>query len=206
VSGQRTAVFLDRDGTLVREVPGALSDPSQIELIPGAAEAVARLNRAGTLVALVTNQSAIARGWLDHERLERVHAALARELAAHGAHLDRIAVCPHHPDEGLPPYRRACGCRKPEPGLLLETAEALGADLARSWVVGDAERDLEAGRRAGARGLLVLTGKGRDEAERLRRSGAKPSCAADLGAAVDAILASAEKSDPRVVVEDSLPD
>jgi D-glycero-D-manno-heptose 1,7-bisphosphate phosphatase len=188
VSAQRTAVFLDRDGTLVREVPGALSDPRQIELIPGAAEAVARLNRSGIPVALVTNQSAIARGWMDHERLERVHAALAQALAAHGARLDAIAICPHHPDEGLPPYRRACGCRKPEPGLVLEAAEALGADLARSWVVGDAERDLEAGRRAGARALLVLTGKGRDEAERLRRSGAEPTCAADLGAAVEAIL------------------
>jgi len=183
-------VFLDRDGTLNHEVAGALSRPEEIELLPGAAAALKALAEAGFVRVLVTNQSAIARGELDPERLARVHAGLARVLARDGAGFELCLWCPHHPSEGLPPYRRACRCRKPEPGLLHLAARRLGLDLGASWIVGDAERDLEAGRRVGARGVLVGTGKGQAERARLERAGRLPQhFAADLTAAAQLILA-----------------
>lgn len=157
----RPAVFLDRDGTLITELD-YLADPDALELVPGAGEALALLGRAGFARVVVTNQSGIARGLFDHATLERVHARLRAALARDGGELELVRVCPHHPELGAPPWRRVCACRKPEPGLILEAARELELDLARSWVVGDAWRDLEAGRRAGVSGrVLVLTGKGR---------------------------------------------
>lgn len=158
--GARPAVFLDRDGTLITAL-GYLADPAELELVPGAGAALARLGAAGFARVLVTNQSGIARGLLDEAALAAVHARLAEALAREGGALELVLSCPHHPEIGVPPYRLACGCRKPEPGLILEAARRLDLDLARSWVVGDAARDLEAGRRAGVPGLvLVRTGKG----------------------------------------------
>jgi D-glycero-D-manno-heptose 1,7-bisphosphate phosphatase len=183
------AVYLDRDGTLNREVPVALERPEQLELLPGAAEAVARLNAAGWRVILLTNQSAIARGLLDPERLARIHDKLRALLAQSGGRLDGILYCPHHPTEGEPPYRRACACRKPEPGLFLRARELWPSAWERSWSVGDAERDLEASERAGVRSILVATGKGAAEFERMRSAGREPEIfAPDLARAVDRIL------------------
>lgn len=185
----RPAVFLDRDGTLNVEREGALGRPADLELLPGAARAVARLNAAGMPVVVVSNQSAIGRGWMDHERLAAVRHELGERLAREGAHVDLWRTCPHHPEAALPPYRRACACRKPRPGMLLDAARALGLDLARSWIVGDAERDLLAGAAVGARGILVRTGKGALERDRLEREGRPPAlCARDLGEAVEWIL------------------
>ncbi len=184
------AVFLDRDGTLIDEL-GYLADPDALRLFPGAADAVAAWNRAGLPVVLVTNQSGVARGLLDEASLARVHARLAGLLGRSGARLDLILHCPHHPTEGEPPFRRACSCRKPEPGMLLEAAERLGIDLGASWLVGDAERDLEAGRRAGVRRLLlVATGKGIAADARLRERGVDDyELVADLAAAAERVLA-----------------
>jgi D-glycero-D-manno-heptose 1,7-bisphosphate phosphatase len=181
------AVFLDRDGTLLDEL-GYLRRPEDVRLLPGAAEGVRLINRAGWLAVVVTNQSGLARGLFDERELRAVHARLAAELVRADARLDAILYCPHHPEEGEPPLRSACDCRKPAPGLLLEAARRLGLDLAASWIVGDSLHDLEAGRRAGlAGGLLVLTGKGRQELARAP-AGARPPTAEDLPAAARAIL------------------
>lgn len=195
-SAARPAVFLDRDGTLDTELE-FLVDPAEVRLYPGAARAVRAFNERGIPVVVVTNQSAIARGLLDEAGLARVHARLAERLAEEGAHVDLVLACPHHPTEGVPPWRRVCGCRKPAPGLLVEAARRLGLDLSASWMVGDAARDLEAGRRAGARSLLVLTGKGRDELARLEAQGRPPRWVApDLLRAAERILAFAAASQP----------
>lgn len=182
------AVFLDRDGTLVDEL-GFLARPEDLRLLPGAAEGVRLLNRAGWRAVVVTNQSGIARGLFGERELAAVHARLEAELARAGARLDGIFHCPHHPAEGTPPLRQVCTCRKPEPGLLLTAARELELDLGASWMVGDSLRDLEAGARAGLAGaILVLTGKGAAELARHARP-QTVSTAPDLPSAVRAILA-----------------
>ena len=185
----RAAVFFDRDGTLTREIDWVTS-ADDLELLDGAADAVARVNRAGFAAIVVTNQSAVARGMLSEPELERVHDELRRRLLHAGARLDGVYACPHHPTEGEPPYRRECECRKPKSGLIRRAARELALDLSRSWVVGDAERDLHCGFALGVPGILVSTGKGRSESERLRALGRAPEhIVADVGAAVDRILA-----------------
>ena len=186
----RRAVFLDRDGTLHRELASALREPGELEILPGALEGAARLAAAGFALVLVTNQSAIARGTASLDEVEAVNRALAERLAAAGAPLAGVYLCPHHPDEGEPPYRRACACRKPAPGLIQRAAREIDLDLARSWVIGDAERDLQAGAALGVRGVLVLTGKGPRERARLEREG-RPCehVARDLREAADLVLA-----------------
>jgi D-glycero-D-manno-heptose 1,7-bisphosphate phosphatase len=186
MSGAARAVFLDRDGTLVDEL-GFLARAEDLRLLPGAAEGVAAFNRAGWKTIVVTNQSGIARGLFDERALAAVHARLGAELARAGARLDAILHCPHHPD--FPAPGGTCSCRKPAPGLFFEAAQRFGLELGTSWTVGDSLRDLEAGRRAGlAGGLLVLTGKGRDELAALI-PGANVETALDLPAAARAILA-----------------
>lgn len=185
---RRPAVFLDRDGTVLDEL-GYLADPDRVRLYPGAGAAIRRLNEAGLVVVVVTNQSGIARGLLDEDLLGRIHARLDEELLAAGARVDAYYHCPHHPDVGEPPWRMDCDCRKPLPGMFLAAARDLGLDPPRSFAVGDAARDLEAARRAGVRHrILVLTGKG--EATRAALSaGDDVHVAADLGAAVELVLA-----------------
>jgi len=185
----RPALFIDRDGCLIVE-KDYLSSPDQLELVPRAAQALATLNRAGVPAVLVTNQSAVARGLLTEAGLEQIHARLKAMLAAEGAHLDLVLACPHHPSEGVPPYRRECDCRKPAPGMLIEAAQRLGLDLAASWVVGDSARDLEAGRRVGARPILVSTGKGLATQERLLAAGEDEHLfVPSLAEAIDFVLA-----------------
>lgn len=189
MGAQRAAVFLDRDGTLNEEVD-FLTDPDELVLVPGAGAAVRALNDAGLAAVVVTNQSGIARGLLDEAGLARIHARLAELLAAQGARIDAWYFCPHHPDEGAPPYRGPCECRKPAPGMLVRAARELGLDLRRSWVVGDSLRDLEAGAALGVPGVLVATGKGeRERAKLAGRPGPPPHLAADLAAAVRLVLA-----------------
>jgi len=162
----RPAVFLDRDGTLTAEAEWVRST-ADLVLLPSAAPAIAVLDRAGFAVVIATNQSAVARGFVTEAELAVIHAHMVRELEKGGGKIAGVYVCPHHPTEGFPPYRRDCECRKPKPGLLLAAARELGLDLARSFVVGDASRDLEAGAAAGVAGILVATGKGEAEFERL---------------------------------------
>lgn len=153
----RRALFLDRDGTLVepRHYP---SHPEDLVLYAGIAPELRRLQRAGFALIVVTNQSGIARGYFDEDDLRAMHAHLARELARDGVRLDGIYHCPHHPDGVIPGLAVACDCRKPRPGLLLRAGAEHALDLARSWFVGDILDDIEAGRRAGCRSVLVDLG------------------------------------------------
>ena len=151
-SRRRPAAFLDRDGTLNRH-RGLITRPEEIELLPGAARAVRRLNRAGALAVVITNQPVLARGLCDEEGLARIHARLEMALGAEGAYLDALYHCPHHPDGGypgeVPHLKRTCSCRKPETGMIEAAARDLPVDLRRSALFGDTRRDAEAARRAG---------------------------------------------------------
>jgi D-glycero-D-manno-heptose 1,7-bisphosphate phosphatase len=175
----RPAVFIDRDGTLTEEV-GYVNHPQRLRLLPRSAEAIRLLNDAGVPAVVVTNQAGIARGYFTQEILDAVNGALVEQLKQAGAHLDGIYVCPHHPTEGAPPFRVACECRKPKPGLLLRAAGDLGLDLAASTMIGDKPSDLVPGREVGAATVLVLTGYGRGEWEyRQSRFEVKPDHVAD---------------------------
>lgn len=160
----RRAVFLDRDGTLVRETH-YLADPSRLALLPRAGQAVAKLQAAGFAVVLVTNQSGIARGLSTEDDLAAIHAKLGRRLARHRACLDGIYVCPHHPDGTVEPYRTICLCRKPGIGLFHQARDELGLQLTGSYHIGDKRSDVEAAARAGLVSILVLSGYGRQEWE-----------------------------------------
>jgi len=149
-----TAVFFDRDGTLIRD-PGYISHPDQVELLDGAAEAVKEMQLLGYKTVVVSNQPGVAKGILTEETLEQIHGRL-RELVSHtGASLDAIYYCPFHPDGAVPKYRKDSDWRKPRPGMLLAAASEMDIDLTRSWMVGDSLRDTEAGRSAGCRTILI---------------------------------------------------
>ena len=166
---KRRAVFIDRDGTISEEV-GYINHPSRYRVFPYAAEAVRTLNEAGWLALLVTNQAGVARGYFAEEMIGRVHAILARELERGGARLDAVYYCPHHPSVGEAPYRAACDCRKPRPGLIRRAAEDFDLDLAASWMVGDRHSDVVLARNAGVRAAFVLSGYGRGEWEYQRHA------------------------------------
>lgn len=156
----RPAVFMDRDGTISEEV-GYVNHLSRYRLLPRSLEAIRLINEAGLMAIVTTNQSGVARGYFSQDLVEAVHARLLSLAAGAGARLDAIYYCPHHPAEGSPPWRAACDCRKPKPGMILRAAREHGIDLERSYVVGDSVVDIEAGAAAGVRGVLVLTGYGR---------------------------------------------
>jgi D-glycero-D-manno-heptose 1,7-bisphosphate phosphatase len=188
-------VFVDRDGTLNREVH-YLRRLGDLRLLPGAAAAVRRLGAAGFAVVVVTNQSGVARGLIAPATLAAIHAAIAARLAARGATLAGIYVCPHHPVVGRAPFRRRCRCRKPGAGMVTRAARELGLDLARSYVVGDGPADLGLARAAGLPAVLVRTGHGRRTAA--ARDAALPVAhvAANFRAAADWIIDDA-RSRPR---------
>ncbi|KIH75776.1 D-alpha,beta-D-heptose 1,7-bisphosphate phosphatase [Geoalkalibacter ferrihydriticus] len=181
----RRAVFLDRDGTINVE-KDYLFRPEDFEFIPGAPEAIARLKQAGFLVIVVTNQSGVARGYFSVDEVRALHDFLQKELAPFGAAVDAFYLCPHHPEQGVGSYKSDCDCRKGRPGMLLRAAAEHAIDLRRSFMVGDKVADVEAGRRAGCRSLLVLTGYGETEATKIGPEDAV--VVADLAQAVDYIL------------------
>jgi len=184
----RSAVFLDRDGTINRDV-SHLNSPDQVELLPGAAEAIRRLNRSGTLAVVVTNQPVVARGDVSLAQLGRIHARLESQLGARGAFLDGLYFCPHHPDKGfpgeIPELKGHCNCRKPEPGLIDKACNDLGIGRHDSWMVGDTTADVEAGRRAGLRTVLLRSGHAGADAKHTTRP---DYIAPDLEDAVEWIL------------------
>jgi D-glycero-D-manno-heptose 1,7-bisphosphate phosphatase len=158
----RPAIFLDRDGTLSQEV-GYVNHLSRFRLLPYAVEAVRAINGSGRLAVVVTNQAGVARGYFPESLLHEVNDRMRAAIEAGGARLDHVYTCVHHPSAGAPPYRQDCECRKPRPGLLRRAEAELGADLARSWVIGDRHPDLEVAWAVGARAALVKTGYGLGE-------------------------------------------
>jgi D,D-heptose 1,7-bisphosphate phosphatase len=153
----RAAVFLDKDGTLIEDVPYNVG-PDLIRLAPGVAEGLPRLRSAGFRLIVISNQSGVARGYFAEEAIGPVRERLRELLGGVGVELDGFYYCPHHPDGVVPRYATACGCRKPEPGMILEAAREHDIDLGRSWFVGDILDDVEAGRRAGCRTVLIDNG------------------------------------------------
>ncbi len=151
----RPAIFLDRDGTINKEV-NYLRDPGQFELLPGAAETIARWNEQHWLVVLVTNQAGVGRGYFPMTAVDAIHSKMNALLAEKGARLDGIYLCPHHPDEG-------CACRKPKTFLFETSAKELGIDLKKSYLIGDKLTDLLPARHLGARAILVRTGYGEEQ-------------------------------------------
>ena len=149
------AVFLDRDGTMAKDVHYCRR-PQDFELFPDVAKAIKLLNERGFKVIVVTNQSGIARGYFTEETLGEIHEKMAGELAEEGARVDAIRYCPHHPDDG-------CECRKPKPKMLLEAASELEVDLTHSYVVGDLHADIELGKRAGCKTILISDSGSVDE-------------------------------------------
>lgn len=157
----RPAIFLDRDGIINEEVH-LLNNPAQLKLIEGASEAIRLINQSGLLAVVVTNQPVIARNLCSVEELENIHATLETLLGKEHAYLNAIYYCPHHPDSGYPEerkeYKIRCSCRKPAPGMLLQAAKDWNIDLANSYMIGDSDRDVQAGVNAGCKqSILVKT-------------------------------------------------
>ncbi len=180
------AIFIDRDGTINEPPPtgGFVTRARDVRLLPGAAEALRRLKGAGYLLVVFSNQSGVARGVMTLADVEVVNAHLAGLLAEEGAKPDGIYFCPHRSEDG-------CECRKPKPGMLLRAADDLGIDLARSWGVGDAARDLAAARTAGCRVILVHGSSYPGERE-AGEALSPDASVADLPAAADVILGEAD--------------
>ena len=151
------AIFLDKDGTLVEDVPYNV-EPQKIRLCAGAAAGVRSLYQAGYQIFIITNQSGIALNYFPETALVEVHQHLQSVLAANGVPLSGFYYCPHHPDGSVSGYAVACECRKPKPGLLMQAAQEHQINLSQSWMIGDILNDVEAGRLAGCRTILIDNG------------------------------------------------
>ena len=160
LGGERPCVFLDRDGTIIREY-GNFWEPNMIQLIGGVADAIKRLKAAGFLTIVTTNQGGIAQGAFDEHQFWIGEGKMEELLLAEGVKLDAVYFCPHDPDKGDTPYRADCDCRKPKPGMILRATREYGIDLKRSFMVGDSPVDVGAGHAAGVRTVRVDTGLGR---------------------------------------------
>jgi D,D-heptose 1,7-bisphosphate phosphatase len=160
------AVFLDRDCT-INIFNGFVTKPENFILIDGAAEAVKKVNSAGYLAIIITNQPVIARGEVDFRTLEQIHMKMETELGKHGAYIEDLFYCPHHPDRGFegerPEYKIDCNCRKPKPGMILQAAQKYNVDLSHSYMVGDDMRDVQAGIAAGCIPVFLTEKAGETE-------------------------------------------
>jgi len=183
----RAAVFLDRDGTMIEDV-GYLNRVEDLRVFPWTVDAIRSLNRAGFLVVVVTNQSAIARGVLTEEGLAEIHAHLDEMLAAEGAKVTAYYYCPHHPEGPVAAYAMECDCRKPAAGMIERAAADLDIDVTRSFVVGDKWVDIGLARAVGASAVLVRTGYGADEARRAAPGLRADAIVDDLGLAANWII------------------
>ncbi len=188
LSSRQKAIFLDRDGT-INEFAGLIHEPDQLRLLPGAAEAIKRINDSRYLCFIVSNQPAAARGLCDVADIETINHKLETLLGREGAFVDDIRYCPHHPDRGYPEENPAlkidCECRKPKAGMLTDLAARYNVDLGASYMIGDTSVDVATALAAGTKSILVSSGM----KEEPPKYDARPDLAvADLGAAVDAIL------------------
>ncbi len=163
LSQKQRAIFLDRDGTLNKEV-NFLTNIDDLELLPGAAEAVKKINQAGYLAIVITNQPVIARGEITLQQLNEIHAKLETLLGREGAYIDGLYFCPHHPDKGFegerPEYKRDCECRKPKAGMVLQAARDFNIDLSASYMIGDRDKDVECGQAAGLKQSVLCERNG----------------------------------------------
>ena len=185
-----SAVFLDRDGTispeLNKDIP--ILTPEEFTLIPKTGEAISKLNKHKIKVIVITNQSAIAKGYITEETLLKIHEKMVELLAKEDAHLDDIFYCPHYPNGKIAKYSKICDCRKPNPGLINLAQEKYKLDLSKCFCVGDMVRDIELGYNLHMRNILVLTGKGKQTQEELLKTGHSPEyIATDLFEAVNYI-------------------
>ncbi|MCD6570789.1 MAG: HAD family hydrolase [Deltaproteobacteria bacterium] len=153
----KIGVFLDRDDTVIKDKV-YLRDPGEVEILPGVPGAIKQLNNKVIPVIIVSNQSGIARGYLDEERLAQIHDRLLSTLARQGATIDGVYYCPHHPEGVVEAYSRECECRKPSPGMLYKAARDFGLDLGKCYMVGDKSIDVETIHRVGGKGIII--GKG----------------------------------------------
>jgi D-glycero-D-manno-heptose 1,7-bisphosphate phosphatase len=180
------AVFIDKDGTLLDDVPWNV-DPRHMRLAPGALDALRLFASLDVPLFVISNQSGVALGKFERHALDQVEARLHELAAQAGAKFAGIYWCPHHPQGIVPEYTRACDCRKPAPGMLLRAAREHGVDLSRSWFIGDILDDVEAGHRAGCRSVLIDNG---NETEWLRGEGREPDVVVtDMHEAAKAIVA-----------------
>jgi D-glycero-D-manno-heptose 1,7-bisphosphate phosphatase len=161
------AVFMDRDGTIIEDI-GYLNHPGAIQFIPGSIDAIKKLNASGYKVIVITNQAGVARGLVSENMLQTIDKTLHKWLLSSGAHLDGIYYCPHHPEHGYYPYKQICECRKPHPGLIKKAQRDFNIDLAQSYMVGDKATDIEAGQKAGVKTIHVLSGRGKDEKDKIK--------------------------------------
>ena len=152
------AIFLDRDGT-INEYKGFIRTPNEFDLIPGVSQAIKKINDSGYLAIVITNQPVLARGETSFETMEKIHNKMETLLGNDGAYLDAIYYCPHHPHKGfkgeIPELKIECECRKPKPGLLLQAAKDFNISLENSYMIGDSENDILAGKNAGCKTILV---------------------------------------------------
>ena len=152
------AIFLDRDGVLNKEIDGVF-DPSDLVLLPGVAKTIKEINNSAFLAICITNQPAVAKGFISFDRLEDVHIELDKLLLSEGAYLDDLFFCPHHPDKGFKgevrSLKKECDCRKPSPGMIFKAAEKYNIDLTNSFFIGDRMSDLLAARSAGLKSIIV---------------------------------------------------
>jgi histidinol-phosphate phosphatase family protein len=183
----RKAIFLDRDGT-INEDTGYIGSPDKLSLIYGSMDAVKKINEAGIMVVVISNQSGVGRGYFTIEAVEAVNNKLSEMLGNGGAKIDAFYYCPHHPDE-------ECGCRKPKTGLVERAAKELDIDLPSSYVVGDKVSDIEMAYKSGAKAVLVLTGYGAEHKGLLKRS--PDFVAKNLSEAVDWIIKDVNTVDSR---------
>jgi D-glycero-D-manno-heptose 1,7-bisphosphate phosphatase len=175
-------IILDRDGVINEDSDAYIKSPAEWVAIPGSAQAIARLKKAGFQVWVATNQSGIGRGYYDEETLAAIHDKMHAAVKEAGGEIDGIVYCPHAPDDG-------CGCRKPRAGLVIQIEEALGRDVRGVPIVGDSLRDLECGLDRGCRPMLVRTGKGERTLEKgLPSRFTDTPVFDDLAACVDSLL------------------
>lgn len=153
----KKAVFLDRDGTINKEVDN-LKDISQLRLLPNVAQAIRKFSQNHFLVIMITNQPVVARGWITEKQLEKIHLVLMARLGKKGARIDAIYYCPHHPNANLKKYKKNCPDRKPNIGLINKAAKDFNISLKDSFLIGDSTTDIKTANNADIKNILVKTG------------------------------------------------
>ena len=172
------AAFVDRDGTLIAE-RDFLTEEKDIEIFPQTVEAIRLLRELGYLVVILSNQSGVARGFLTEQRVFEINEEVFRQLEENDARPDLFFYCPHHPDATVKEYRLECECRKPAPGMVKMAQQMIDIDIPQSVSIGDKLSDVQLCQNLGGRGILVLTGYGASERDRIEPSGIQPDFVAD---------------------------